>query len=515
MKSTSRLLTILTAILVVLILLNAIPYVQKKFGILSATSPAKPGQHLSLTAIPFADTPSPTPTPTITLPAALTVNGKQWGQSTCYIGATEGSSRFTIADLEDLGINAYHIYGGMSRWEAQDDSNTYGYPTSAQIKANPNVINWKQWDTVMTNPPSGSDYWWEPAPRWQGNARTLFSELEAAHITVVLDLRNRDDQNQPAWSPNPPVTTADWNEWWEHVFATVYWLDVRNHYNVTDFEVLNEPNIPHQGWTPQATEAQYFTLMEYTYDAINYVFHTYLPGQTYHILAPATSGGNWPEGILQHASHYFDSMDIHAYGNFQQGVQIVHHVMSSAGYSNEPLWITEWGSYQRSYNSAPFGISLINDLITGSSPGNDYVYGSTIFALYDYSTNYDGLIDYKGNRRIDYYALRMGIQALQGCRPTYQSSVNSKDLLAITTVDASNNIYLLVTNKNAQAAYTVKADLSALRMQATGTMWQFDANHLDSVVGTPSLINGTAAFTIPANSAVLLRFFPARSLQKE
>ncbi|NJM63444.1 MAG: hypothetical protein HC849_30005, partial [Oscillatoriales cyanobacterium RU_3_3] len=27
-----------------------------------------------------------------------------------------------------------------------------------------------------------------------------------------------------------PRTEADWNEWWEHVFATVYWLNVRNDY---------------------------------------------------------------------------------------------------------------------------------------------------------------------------------------------------------------------------------------------------------------------------------------------
>ena len=508
MKSPSRILKILIVILGILIVLNAIPIIQKKLQagnnvqpVSSATQPNQAGA-----------TPSSSALPGNAIPAAIAVNGTQWGQSTCYIGATEGSSNFNIADLTGLGINAYHIYGGMSRWEAQDDSSVYGYPTIAQIKANPNVINWKWWDTIMTNPPGGSDYWWQAAPRWHGNARTLFSSLQAANIQVVLVLRNRDDQNQPAWSPNPPKTTADWNEWWEHVFATVYWLDVRNHYNVTDFEIQNEPNVPHQGWAPQATEAQYFTFAQYTYDAISYVFHTYLPGQTFHVLAPATSGYNtWPRDALQRIPHSFDSMDIHVYTNFRQAVEQVHAWMNETGHANMPLWITEWGSYTPRYNLEPFGINLINNLITGSSPGNDYVYGSTIFSLYDYGTNPLGLIDAKDHRRIDYYAMQMGIRALQGCRPTYQSIANTKDVQAITTIDANKSIYLLVTNANPSTAYTVQANLSALRAQASGIMWQYDATHLDTVVGNPPLHNGRVTFTVPASGAILLKFFPPRN----
>src|SRR5579859_4061111 len=225
---------------------------------------------------------SPTPqTVQRTLPATLSVSGTQWGMSTCYIGAAEGSSRFSITDLQDLGINTYRIYGGMNRWEAHDDGSAYGLPTIAQIQRNPNVINWAKWDTAMTNPPHGSDYWWDPKlPEWHGNARTLFSTLNAAHIRIMIALRNQDDQHNPQWMANPPTTTADWNEWWEHVFATVYWLNVRNHYHVYDFEIGNEPNIPAQGW--RGTQAQYFTFARYTSDAIAYVFKTYLPRQVYH-----------------------------------------------------------------------------------------------------------------------------------------------------------------------------------------------------------------------------------------
>ncbi|HVB75056.1 MAG TPA: hypothetical protein VNE38_16020 [Ktedonobacteraceae bacterium] len=502
MKSTSRLLVLLSIVLVVIILLNALPFIKSEWISLhtgkSATSPT------------VMRTPSPPSLSQTTVidasPNTITVSGQQWGNSTCYIGATEGSSRFAIADLEDLGINSYHIYGGMSRWEAQDDSSVYGYPTIAQIKANPNVINWKQWDTVMTNPPDGSDYSWEPAPRWQGNARTLFSELNAAHIRIILTLRNRDDQNNPSWSPDPPQTTAGWNEWWEHVFATVYWLDVRNNYDVTDFEIHNEPNIPGQGWTPEATEAQYYNFAKYTDDAISYVFHTYMPGRSFHVYAPATSNSTWPRDMLHNIPQYFDSMDVHIYGDFRYEVEQVHNWLNQAGYAKEPLWVTEWGSYNHQYNSEPFGISIINELIYGSFPGNDYVYGSDIFSLYDFSTNATGLIDYKGNRRVDYYALRMGIRALQGCRPTYQSITGNKNLLAITTTDAQKNVYLLVTNQSSNTSYTVHANLSALLTRASGVMWQFDNSHMDTIVGKPSLVNGNILLTIPASGAVLVKF---------
>jgi hypothetical protein len=143
------------------------------------------------------------------------------------------------------------------------------------------------------HPPNGSDYWWSgtPGTTWQGNARTIFSALKAAGIRPVLTLRNVDNNNNPAWAQalNPPNSTEDWNEWWEHVFATVYWLNVRNDYRVDDFEIHNEPNNSGQGWA--GTEAQYFELVQQTRDAIAYVYTTFLPGRTFHIYAPVTTGG--------------------------------------------------------------------------------------------------------------------------------------------------------------------------------------------------------------------------------
>jgi hypothetical protein len=43
---------------------------------------------------------------------------------------------------EGAGITTYRIYGGMHRWEWQDDDGVYGSLTIAEIQATPNGINW-------------------------------------------------------------------------------------------------------------------------------------------------------------------------------------------------------------------------------------------------------------------------------------------------------------------------------------------------------------------------------------
>ncbi|WP_201362687.1 hypothetical protein [Dictyobacter formicarum] len=458
--------------------------------------------------------------PTSTVPAVtekgtvISVKGTQWGVSTCYIGATEGSSDFNSADFIDLGINSYHVYGGMSRWEYQDDSSIYGWPTIDQIKANPDVINWSWWDNAMTNPPNGSDYWWSyQNSGWHGNARTFFSTLKADHIRTLLTLRNVDNNHNPSWIANPPTTQADWNEWWEHVFATVYWLNVRNDYNVNDFEVLNEPNAAEQGW--KGNEAQYITLFHYTADAIKYVYHTYLLGRSYHIYGAAGSTGNaWTKDLLQQIPDDIDTVDIHDYDpNILPAVQRAHLWLNETHHTNSSVWLSEWGSYAQNnkYDTAPVGVSIINNLIRGSEPGNNYVYGSNIFSLYDYDAIPFGLISSAGTRRLDYYALRMAIRALQGCCPTYQSTVNTpgSSIQAITTRSTDGHLSLLITNSNSKANQQLTADLSALLHQGSGTIRQFDAQHQDQVVGYTLVQNGRMKLTVPAQGALLVDIIPS------
>lgn len=441
----------------------------------------------------------------------IKIYGTPWGNSTRYIGAVEGNRNFDIADLQDLGINTYRIYGGISRWEAKDDDGVYGWPSIAEIKANPNIVNWAWWDNVMTNPPKGSDYWWSESRDtvWQGNARTIFSKLKQASIRPVLTIRNVDSSSNPSWALklNPPRTEADWDEWWEHVFATVYWLNIRNDYRVDDFEIHNEPDNREQGWG--GNQAEYFELVKVAKDAIDYVYRKYLPSRAYHVHAPVTTGDSlWPLDALQQIPVEFNSINIHDYASdISVYTRQIHSWMNRTGHANFPLWLGEWGTYQTGYDDLPFAINLIKNLIRGSQPGNNYIYGSHIFSLYDWGNQeqYRGLVGAKGKRRISYYAFRMGTRALQGGRSTFFTLTSNANLMAIATKDSDGYVYLLAVNSEKEPC-TVKADLSALMTSGLGTMWEFSSKLMDEIAANLTLNDGHVIFDIPVNTAILIKF---------
>jgi hypothetical protein len=449
--------------------------------------------------------------------ATLTVSGSPSGTSTCFIGATEGNVDFDVRDLRDAGISTYRIYGGMQRWEAEDDDGVYGSPSIAEIKRDAGVINWSWWDSAMTSPPGGSDYWWSGDENlWHGNARTLFGALKKAGVKVVLTLRNIDNNNRPPWAHqlNPPTDQAGWNEWWEHVFATVYWLNVRNRYDVTDFEVHNEPDNFGQGW--HGTQAEYFELVRVTKDAIDHVFERYLPGKRYHVYSPVTvEGSTWPRDALEQVGDSFDSVDVHTYNWDVRGyLRQVHGWMNDSGRGHYPLWVSEWGSYVGGYEQTVSGVWLIlRNLIHMSSPGDDRVHGSHLFTFYDWDgytgewQNFPGLISKDGTRLSNFYALRMGTRALNGCKRTHQATPSSPDLSAIATRNRDRSLYLLVTNIAETTDHTIDADLSALHLRhGKGTLWRYDAAHEDTRDTAPRLSRGHATFTVPATGAALLRF---------
>src|SRR5688500_17365522 len=51
----------------------------------------------------------------------LTVTNTQIGITQQMIGAVEGDGGFSTADMTELGINNYRMYGGASRYEPVDD----------------------------------------------------------------------------------------------------------------------------------------------------------------------------------------------------------------------------------------------------------------------------------------------------------------------------------------------------------------------------------------------------------
>jgi hypothetical protein len=442
----------------------------------------------------------------------LTASGTQWGVTSQYLGANEGSSQFNINDLVDLGIDTYRIYGGMSRWEPTDAEATYGSPTIAQIEADPTVINWAYFDNIFTNPPGGSDYSWSASTGIPPiNAATIMSQLNSHNITPIVVLRNRDNNGNPAWSPNPPVTAADWNVWFEHVFATVYWFNVRNNYVVDNWEVHNEPNNSGQGWG--GTESQYMDFINYTAQAIHWVYSHYLPGRTPHIYAPVTSNCcSWALSAMQtEGPSVFDSLDFHDYQSNPSEITTLRGDMNANGYAGAPAWITEMGSWhQNTYNSVSSSNNLISWWIQASQPGNNYVNGALVFSLYDWGSGYtSGLIhgSYPSAEVYEpgYYAIRLAARALVGARPTYQVTSSISNVLSVVTKDSSGHYYLIACNTGSPAV-TVTADLSALLTTGTGTQWEFSSVNNDAVVGSPTLASGKVTFSIPANGTELLKF---------
>ena len=442
----------------------------------------------------------------------LTVSRTQLGVSSQYLGANEGSSQFNINDLVDLGINSYRIYGGMSRWEPTNAESTYGSPTIAQIEANPGVINWAFYDNIFTNPPGGSDYSWSATTGIPPvSAATIMSSLNAHNITPIVVLRNVDNNGNPSWAPNPPVTANDWNVWFEHVFATVYWFNVRNSYVVDNWEVHNEPNNSGQGWA--GTETQYMDFINYTAQAIHWIYSHYLPGRTPHIYAPVTSNCcSWALTAMQtEGPSVFDSLDFHDYQSNPSEITTLRADMNSNGYSGAPAWVTEMGSYhQNTYNGVPASNNIISWWMQASQPGNNYVTGIDLFSLYDWGSGYtSGAIhgSYPSPETYEpgYYAMRLAARALVGGRPTYQVTSSVRTVTSIVTKDSSGHYYLLAVN-NGSPATTVTANLSALITSGTGTQWEFSAANNDAIVGTPTLSNGMVSFTIPANGTELLKF---------
>ncbi|MEO0985814.1 MAG: hypothetical protein AAFY20_09710 [Cyanobacteria bacterium J06639_14] len=443
--------------------------------------------------------------------AHVKVYGGFTGRSTRYIGTCEGNVNFDQTDIVDLGINTYRLYGGMSRWEPQDDDGVYGLPTIDQIKADPDIIPWNRWDTVMTVPDTGTDYAFSgvPGKLWQGSAETLFETLKHEHVRSVLTIRNVDSSWNPEWALqlNPPRTEADWNEWWEHVFATVYWLNVRNDYQVNDFEIHNEPDNRLQGWG--GNQDDYFELLQVASDAIAHVYATYLPDREFHIHAPKTLGGShWPGELSDTVPAYFDIVNVHNYDwDITSYVKRVRRWMGNTLHERSPLWIGEWGTYTGGYDDLAFALNLIKNMMRMSQPGDSYVYGSHLFSLYDWGEKVEGLVSATGDRRLSYYAFRMGIRALQGGRSVLLTTISTSNVMAMTTQDTEGNLSLLLVNDQPEARRII-ADVSSLFTEGSGTIWEFSAAANDEVVADVSIEEGSVILELPAYASHLLSLSP-------
>lgn len=445
-------------------------------------------------------------------PATVVVAESPSGVSVEDIGVVGLTThRFDISDLVDLGVTNYRLYAPVQTWEPTDDNGTYGSPSIDEIKANANVINWAAWEQALTSPPPAG---------YQTSWSKMFQELRQANIAPVIGL---DLEGTPAWAAgmNPPTTEADRNEWWEHVFATVYLLNVRHDFGVHRWQVLNEPNIGTSGWA--GTIDEYVDFVRLTHDAIDFVYRRYLPDRQYHIHAPVVGlsrnivfpdnpGFQYISASLEGAGVAFDTVDHHDYtGDVSKYDRLVHQLMADAGYATRDQWVSEFNESILSRDpqlntKVSTGINIIQNLMRFSWPDDYYVRGCNLMSLY---TNPDNqlprLIEADGTRNPTYYAFRMAIRALQGAKPTHQTTSSSSDLLAITTKPFRGPMRLLVANQSADQSYDVDADVSRLRADGFAKLWEFSEQSQDAVVGHLRVRNGHATFAIPANAAVLLQ----------
>lgn len=201
--------------------------------------------------------------------------------------------------------------------------------------------------------------------------------------------------------------------------------------------------------------------------------------------------------------------------------------MSATIHERSPLWLGEWGTYTGGYSDLSVSLNPIKNLMRMSQPGDIYVEGSHIFSLYDWGRSnhlsslddwgshegFEGLVNASGNRRLSYYAFRMGICALQGGRDVLAITNTHPDLMAIATRNEQGTLYLLVLNSSSSAR-TVAASIPASNIPQKATLWEFSETHLDTVVEEISLETDSISFQIPAHASRLIAIDRLGSLGK-
>ncbi|RUS14051.1 glycoside hydrolase superfamily [Endogone sp. FLAS-F59071] len=348
-----------------------------------------------------------------------------------------------------------------------------------------------------------------------GNHRSFFDQLKADKVKLYLSMRDICWGCQ--WLTKPPQSDADWNEWWEHVFAEIYWLNVRNDYQFDFFEIFNEPDNSGQGWG--GTEAEYLKFAAVTADAINFLYKKYIPSRKPWILGPAVDypqvasdssvpgGKGWINDLLGLKPAAINAISFHSYLTLSEltwGVTYAHGLAANHGNPNMPVWISELGTYDQLGNGAqngnvPFVIRFITSMIQMSQPGA-LLTGMNYFIWQD-SGDGSGLIDKNGTPRTSYYGLRFANRALNHGKSTFAASTSKTSLTALATRD-TKEVYFIITNMDPSQTFKVEASFSALvKFTGNGTLYRYDAKNND-IRSRIAVKGGVVTFTIPPNGAV-------------
>jgi hypothetical protein len=470
------------------------------------------------------------------------------GRSIRYIGVNYGSALPQVNDLRELGVTSYRLLGGMARFEPADDDGKYGLPTISDMKrtlsSNPsrvgNFVNLAAFDRNMA-----------------GMGVALKTLYKVPGMEPLMILRNSEPRGgAPFWMPRmnttgtgcktasgqtivwPQFTQADWNEWWQHVFAVVYWINVRNgsQMRVDRWAVHNEPNqqssTVSQGWC--GTTEQYLEFIKYTRDAIDFVYKTYLGNRARYVhggnLMAGRSVDTWARPMLRngsgssfaHRNFYQPSMissiNVHKFGNYfgrmMSRVRSLTRESGTVSYAqNMPIWSTEMGGRWDNQwdNTSRIVNHLVNSLIEGSTPGSSHVEGALVWRLYDSHADRQGLIRLNGSRRPGFYALRLATMALNGGKQVHPTSTGNSNVRAITTREPSGGYNLLLTNRSTSAAYAVNADVSALLASGNARIYLFNNSRKGPSSVQPltsaKFRNGRMPVNLPPLSVVLVHFY--------
>jgi len=435
------------------------------------------------------------------------------GKTLHYVGACSALS-FYESDLQDLGINAYRFWtNSMQLLEWWDDDGAIGSPSPAAIRADQpngfvNTIPWGFWDATFKR----NDTW----RRGVQNFDDMFRIARRNDIEPIVVLRawERPPGSGP-WPISSPITQEDLNEWWEHSFAIAYWLNVRNDYQVKYFEVLNEPDLPSQGW--DGTQAEYVQLVQAAADAIAYA--NGLAGVPHYVMAPVVSNAasSYVARTFDDADASVDAGDYHTYDNdlgaFRGKALIMKSniAMHNPDGRIEPLWLSEFGVYGNysagnpPYDTYERAMLTARQLKVLSEEG---VEGATVFSMYDWGLDdyYRGMINIHldgGSETVythTYFAYRLMARALVGGRDMLQVDTDfGGDLMAIRGEDGL--LYMLVF----EGGGTFRVDVSALGCsEGQVRLYRYDGvSAWDDLVGEFRFSGGRFTIDAPAMGIIL------------
>lgn len=466
---------------------------------------------------------------------AVKVKGTSSGLSTKYIGANgtelEYSRDFKINDVKALGITTYRLWSGMEKLEPVDDDGVYGSPSIAQMKqsgSRVNLVNWSAFDARMKDHgdilkqlhtvPGMQPMMILRNSGWWGNFWVPKMNVTGSSCTAP-------NGSNIVW---PKFTQDDWNEWWQHVFAVVYWVNVRNgnSMRVDHWGVHNEPNhAPQQGWC--GTKAQYLEFVKYTNDAIDFVYKTYLNNRPRSVIGGTTSGRkgwqDWIRPLLKNSTGYqpsmFNALAVNAFGaGMGKRVATTRNLTLASGTAsyvrNYPIWVTEMGGYKATpyANIRTVVDHLVNSLIAGSTPGKTRAEGAVMYRLFDgtHGVRTNGLVKSDGTRRPGFYAFRLAVMALNGGKQVFPTQFSNSSVKAITTRESSSSYNLLMTNKSSKTTFPVRADVAELLKSGKAELYLFSGSRSGSQSLQPfssfNFSNGRLQFNLPPRSVVLVRF---------